>query len=368
MYIHQLKAFPTFTWSDRALLGKLAEVRSLQGRIMGRMEAMGFALREEASLNTLTLDVVKSSEIEGEMLNLQQVRSSLAKRLGMDIAGAPVRDRNVEGVVEMMLNASQHYVKKLSKERLFSWHSLLFPTGWSSGYRIQVGEWRDGSKGPMQVVSGAMGKEKVHFEAPDHSMVDKMMDQFLEWFKVGDTPDLVLKAGMAHLWFVTIHPFDDGNGRIARALTDMLLAKSDNSKQRFYSMSYQISEERKAYYDILEKTQKSNTMDITKWLEWFLGCLKRALISSGKTLSNVMFKYQFWNKNASLVNERQRKFLDKVMGDWEGNITADKYRKVNKVSQPTASRDLQDLIGKGILVKGQEGGRSTKYLLKDKLI
>jgi Fic family protein len=365
MYIHQLKNFPSFTWSDQAILGKLGEVRNLQGRLMGRMESMGFALRDEAMLSTLTTDILKSSEIEGEILDQQLVRSSLAKRLGMDIGGASVQDRSVDGVVEMMLNATQAHSKELSKERLYSWHSMLFPTAWSSGYRIQVGEWRDDTKGPMQVVSGAMGKEKVHFEAPNAKLVDSMMDEFIEWFNKEDDIDLVVKAAIAHFWFVTIHPFDDGNGRIARALTDMLLARADRSNQRFYSMSAQIHIERSSYYDMLELSQRQRTLDITLWLAWFLECLNHALKSSEKILANVLFKFNFWNEFSTVVNERQRKFLDKVLAGWEGKITADKYRKINKVSQPTASRDLQDLIDKGIMIKGPEGGRSTKYLLKN---
>jgi len=328
------------------------------------MESLGFDLRNEAFLDTLTLDVLKSSEIEGEFLNPDQVRSSVARKLGMEIAGSVESDRDVDGVVEMMLDATQNCFKPLTKERLFDWHAALFPTGRSGMSKITVADWRKNTTGPMQVVSGAMGKEKVHFQAPDSSRVDNEMSLFLDWFNNNIENDLVLKAAIAHLWFVTIHPLDDGNGRIARALTDMLLAQSDKSTQRFYSMSAQIRLERKQYYEILEKTQKGN-LDITEWIKWFLNCLINSLKSTDIVLNRVLFKAEFWRKHSNtIINERQKKLLNKILDGFEGKLTSSKWAKIAKCSKDTAIRDINDLISKDILKKEEGGGRSTSYGLK----
>jgi Fic family protein len=320
-------------------------------------------LQTEAVLDTLTEDVLKSSEIEGEKLDRDQVRSSIARRLGIDIGGLTQADRNVEGVVEMMLDATQRYGKLLTGERLFSWHAALFPTGRSGMTKIKVGEWRDDKTGPMQVISGAIGKERIHFEAPGARRVRAEMKKFLDWFNKEDSADLVLKAGIAHLWFVTIHPFDDGNGRIARAIADMLLARSEQSAQRFYSMSAQIRQERKAYYEILEATQKGE-LDITAWLEWFLACLNRAFTHAETTLASVLAKARFWDQHAGAVfNDRQRKIINQLFNDFEGKLTSSKWAKLVKCSQDTALRDIQDLVRKGVLKKEAAGGRSTFYSL-----
>lgn len=343
----------------------LAEVRNLQGRILGRMESLGFELRAEATLETLTLDVLKSTEIEGEFLNPDQVRSSLAKKLGMEIAGSVESDRNVDGMVEMMLDATQNCSAPITAERLFDWHAALFPTGRSGMYRITVADWRTDSTGPMQVVSGAMGKEKIHFQAPDAHFLDSEMERFLTWFNSEQELDMVLKAAIAHWWFITIHPFDDGNGRITRALTDMLLARSDRSSQRFYSMSAQIRIERKQYYAILEKTQKGD-LDITEWVSWFLSCLINALRSTDSVLNRVLLKSDFWNRHAkTALNERQTKVLNRVLDGFDGKLTSSKWAKLAKCSKDTAIRDINDLMNKNILKKADAGGRSTSYELKD---
>lgn len=363
IYIYQKEGWANFTWDNEKLFLLLGKVRNLQGKLVGKMESLGFDLRNEATLETLTLDVLKSTEIEGEILNPEQVRSSLARRLGIEIPGLIPSDRNVEGTVEMMLDATQNFNKPLTEERLFDWHAALFPTGRSGMYKIIVGNWRDDSTGPMQVVSGALGKEKVHYQAPDASIVENEMSQFLDWFNKNETQDPVIKAGIAHLWFVTIHPFEDGNGRIARAITDMLLAKSDGISQRFYSMSAQISRERKQYYDVLEKAQKG-TVEITNWLEWFLKCLFDALNSSNQVLGKVIYKHQFWNLNATkLQNNRQKLLLNKLLDGFDGNLTSSKWAKIAKCSTDSALRDIQDLINKNILRKTEGGGRSTSYEL-----
>lgn len=330
------------------------------------MESLGFNLQEEAALQTLTLDVLKSSEIEGEILNAEQVRSSIARRLGMEIAGLVPADRHVDGVVEMMLDATQHYNDRLTKERLFGWHTALFPSGRSGMYKIITGAWRNNTPDdPMQVVSGTMGRERVHFLAPASDVLEREMKKFLHWFNTDSGLDPVIKAAIAHLWFVTIHPFADGNGRIARAITDMQLARADESSQRFYSMSAQIRIERNAYYTILEKTQKGS-LDITAWLEWFLLCLERAIIATDTTLSIVMKKAKFWENPATQsLNERQQLMMNKMLDGFEGKLTSSKWAKIAKCSQDTAVRDIQDLINKGILEKDASGGRSTSYLLKD---
>jgi len=361
-FIHQKDNWPEFTWNSNDFLDLLSEARNLQGRIIGRMETFGFDLRNEALLDTLTLDVLKSSEIEGEFLNPDQVRSSIARRLGMEIAGAVDSDRSVEGVVEMMLDATQKCFDPLTADRLFGWHAALFPTGRSGMYKITVADWRKDTTGPMQVVSGAMGKEKVHFQAPDSNLVEKEMTRYIDWFN-NNKIDLVIKAAIAHLWFVTIHPFEDGNGRITRALTDMLLAQADKSNQRFYSMSAQIRLERKQYYEILEKTQKGN-LDITDWIVWFLNCLVNALKSTDSILTKVLFKADFWQKHIdTAINDRQRKLLNMLMDGFDGKLTSSKWAKIAKCSKDSAVRDINDLIEKGILQKEAAGGRSTNYEL-----
>ncbi|MCU4177057.1 Fic family protein [Carboxylicivirga sp. N1Y90] len=362
-FIHQLDNWPEFSWSNDDILNLLSEARNLQGRLIGKMQTLGFDLRNEALLDTLTLDVLKSSEIEGEFLNPDQVRSSIARRLGMVIAGSVESDRNVEGVVEMMLDATQNCFKPLTAERLFDWHAALFPTGRSGMYKITVADWRKDTTGPMQVVSGAMGKEKVHFQAPDSEIIESEMSHFLDWFNGNTTIDLVIKAAIAHLWFVTIHPFDDGNGRITRALTDMLLAQSDKSNQRFYSMSAQIRNERKQYYAMLEKTQKGS-LDITDWIVWFLTCLINSLQSTDSVLTKVLFKAEFWQKHSdTILNERQRKLLNMVIDGFDGKLSSSKWAKIAKCSKDSAVRDINDLISKGIFQKKASGGRSTNYEL-----
>lgn len=361
-FIHQKNNWPEFIWKSNEFLNLLSEARNLQGRLLGKMGTLGFELRNEALLDTLTLDVIKSSEIEGEILNPDQVRSSIARRLGMEIAGAIESDRNVEGVVEMMLDATQKCFDPLTADRIFDWHAALFPTGRSGMYKITVADWRKDTTGPMQVVSGAMGKEKVHFQAPESELVEKEMTRFIDWFNKSEI-DLVIKAAIAHLWFVTIHPFEDGNGRITRALTDMLLAQSDKSNQRFYSMSAQIRLERKGYYDILEKTQKGE-LDITAWIIWFLNCLINALKSTDSVLTRVLFKANFWQKHIdTAINDRQRKLINKMMNGFDGKLTSSKWAKIAKCSKDSAVRDINDLINKGILQKEAAGGRSTNYEL-----
>lgn len=339
----------------------LAEVRHRQGRLIGRMEALGFELRAEASLQSLTEEVLKSSEIEGEILDREQVRSSLARRLGMDISGLVPADRNVEGIVEMMLDATQRYEGPLTKDRLFGWHAALFPTGRSGMIKITVGDWRTEAAGPMQVVSGPLGHEKVHFEAPAAIRLDDEMTAFLEWFERDEGMDPVIKAAIAHLWFVTIHPFDDGNGRIARAIADLALARSEKTAQRFYSMSAQIRTERNAYYDALERTQKG-ALDITNWLKWFLQCLDRAFVGADSIVGAVIRKARFWERlSGEKLNERQSKVLNRLMDGFEGKLTSSKWAALTKSSQDTASRDIDDLLKRGILVKNPGGGRSTSY-------
>jgi len=363
-FIHQQLNWPNFSWENDEIVNLLSEARNLQGRLIGKMESLGFDLRNEAILDTLTLDVIKTSEIEGEYLNPDQVRSSIARKLGMEIAGSVESDRNVDGVVEMMLDATQNYSDPLTAERLFNWHAALFPTGRSGMYKITVAGWRKDTTGPMQVVSGAIGKEKVHFQAPDSSLVEKEMNLFLDWFNNYLKIDLVIKAAIAHLWFVTIHPFNDGNGRITRALTDMLLAQSDKSNQRFYSMSAQIRTERKEYYEILEKTQKGN-LDITDWLKWFLNCLINALKSTDSVLVRVLSKADFWARHSkTIINERQKKLLNIILDGFDGKLTSSKWAKIAKCSKDTAIRDINDLIEKNILQKEAAGGRSTNYELK----
>lgn len=365
-YIHQLKDWPRFEWDIDSLAQRLALLRHRQGRLLGRMETLGFAFREEAVLATLAKDVLTSSEIEGEILDKDQVRSSIARRLGLDIGALAPADRSVEGVVEMMLDATQKFQAPLTNERLFAWHADLFPTGRSGMTQIAVGVWRDDSSGPMQVVSGPIGRERVHYEAPKASRLESEMTAFLEWFNEDTTHDPVLKAAIAHFWFVTIHPFSDGNGRIARAITDMTLARSEQSPQRFYSMSAQIRLERKTYYDILETTQKGG-LNISAWLEWFLECLGRAIDGADHTLTGVIRKARFWETlREHSLNERQRKVINKLLDGFEGKMTSSKWATLTKASPDTALRDINDLISKGILVREAGGGRNTSYALRMK--
>jgi len=362
-YIHQKHNWPDFIWNSEEFINLLSEARNLQGHLFGKMESLGFELREEALLETLTLDVMKSAEIEGELFNPEQVRSSIAQRLGMEFAGATMSDRNVDGMVDMMIDATHNCFNPLTKERLCDWHAALFPMGRSGVFKIIIGDWRKDISGKMQVISGAAGREKIHFQAPDADLIEMEMKRFLQWFNEENKLDLVIKAAVAHLWFVTIHPFQDGNGRITRALTDMLLARSDKSTQRFYSMSAQIRIERKEYYDILEKTQKGE-LDISEWIKWFLNCLINALKSTDGILNRVLYKADFWSKHSKTsINERQRKVLNIFLDGFEGKLTSMKWAKIAKCSKDTAIRDINDLINKGILQKESAGGRSTNYEL-----
>lgn len=364
MYLYNNKNWPIFEWNSEKLLPLLSYVRNRQGKLIGKMGALGFELRNEANLEILTLEILKSTEIEGEFLDKEQVRSSIARRLGLDISGLVYSERNVDGIVDLMIDATKNFDKELNKDRLFSWHAALFPTGQSGMYKIITGNWRDDSTGPMQVVSGALGKEKIHYQALPASQIEDEMKIFLDWFNFEQNTDLVLKAAIAHLWFVTIHPFEDGNGRISRALSDMLLARSDEQSYRFYSMSTQIRKERNIYYDILEKSQKSN-LDITNWLEWFLNSLLHAIENSEQLLKKIIYKHSFWITNSKVnINDRQRKVINMLMDDFEGVLNTTKWAKIGKCSQDTALRDIQDLIDKEIMVKKEQGGRSTNYELK----
>ena len=363
-YIHHLRDWPGFRWDHEAVAAPLAEIRHRQGRLLGRMEGLGFALQKEAELETLTLDVLKSSEIEGERLDPEHVRSSIARRLGLDAGGTEPADRDVEGVVEMMLDATQKFAAPLTADRLFAWHAALFPSGHSGMRKIVVGAWRDDASGPMQVVSGPVGKEKVHYEAPAAPLLLDEMDRFLIWANEFDRTDAVLRAALAHLWFVTIHPFDDGNGRIARAIADWQLARSENSAQRFYSMSAQIQHERNDYFDILQRTQKG-TLDVTPWMEWFLGCLGRAFVGTETTLAAVMSKARFWERATRLtINDRQRLVLNRLLDGFTGKLTTKKWAALAKCSHDTALRDIQSLVDQGLLTKDEGGGRSTSYSIR----
>lgn len=366
MWIYQDKNWPHFSWNADKLATKLADIRHQQGRLLGRMEGLGFDLRREASLRTLTSDVVKSSAIEGHDLNPQEVRSSLARRLGMDIAGLIPAGRDVEGIVEMMLDATQNFSKPLTIERLFDWHAALFPTGRSGMNRITVADWRLAENDPMQVISGPIGREKVHFEAPGADKVETEMTAFIEWFENKTDIDPVIRAGIAHLWFVTVHPFEDGNGRIARAIADMALARADGIPERFYSLSNQIETERKHYYAHLERQQRGSP-EITEWLSWFLDCLGHAIANADKTLSKVLFKARLWEKiNQNPVHERQRTIINRMLEeDFEGHMNTSKYAKLAKCSNDTALRDIQDLVTRGIFVQNIGGGRSTSYRLSN---
>src|SRR5690554_1125344 len=361
-YIYEHKKWTDFTWDNKAINVIFGEVRLMQGKIIGQMNALGFSTKEEATLTALTLDVVKSSEIEGELLNYDQVRSSIARRLGINTAGLVPSSRHIEGVVEMMLDATQRYTLPLTKKRLFGWHAALFPTGYSGPYAIEVGKYRTDE---MQVVSGAMGKEKIHYEAVNPKLVKVEMDNFLDWFNNDNQLDPVIKAAIAHFWFIIIHPFDDGNGRIGRAITDMLLARAENSGERFYSMSSQILVERKRYYEVLQKVQHS-TGDITEWLEWFLHCLKNAMLATEHTTQRILRKAEFWKRHESTaINERQRTVLNMLFDGFDGKLQSSKWAKITKVSTDTALRDIKDLIEKGILQETNEGGRNANYKLAD---
>lgn len=363
IYIHELDQWPNFTWDAVKVASQLGEVRHSQGKLSGRMEALGFPLQEEAVLRTLTEDVLKSSEIEGEILDRDQVRSSIARRLGMDIGALAPVDRDVEGVVEMMLDATQNYDKPLSEDRLFGWHAALFPTGRSGMSRIRVAAWRDDSGGPMQVVSGPIGRTKVHFEAPKADRLPHEMTAFVAWYNREPVIDPVLRAALAHLWFVTLHPFEDGNGRIARAIADMSLARSEKSRQRFYSMSAQIRTERNGYYDILEQTQKDD-LDCTPWLIWFLDCLGHAIRGADETLAAVLAKHAFLERHkVGELNPRQRQLVTRLLDGYEGKLTTKKAAQHTKTSHDTALRDIEVLVKRGILQKDKAGGRSTSYSL-----
>ncbi len=362
IYIHQLKNWPHFQWNEQAFISLLNEVSNMQGKLMGKVELLGFQLKDEANLETLIQDVIQTSEIEGEILNPELVRSSIATRLGLAYSGVAHSDRNINGIVDLMLDATQNNNKTITNKRLFGWHAALFPTGRNGMYKIEVGQWRTRA---MQVVSGGMGKETVHYEAPIADLLALEMKQFLNWFNEEQNLGLLIKAAIAHLWFITIHPFDDGNGRIARAITDMQLSKADGTNQRFYSMSAEINKQKKNYYNLLESTQKGN-LEITEWIIWFLECLKKSILSSNVIVDKVVKKHQFWVQNASLIsNERQHLLLNKMMDHFEGNLTTSKWAKMTKTSTDTALRDITDLVNKGILVKANSGGRSTHYILNE---
>ena len=361
-YIYEYKNWTDFSWQDKAINLVFGEVRLIQGKMIGQMNSLGFFAKEEATLTALTLDVVKSSEIEGELLNYNEVRSSIARRLGINTAGLVSSSRHIEGIVEMMLDATQRFSLPLTEERLFGWHAALFPTGYSGPYLIEVGKYRTGE---MQVVSGAMGKEKVHYKAVNPDLVKIEMDKFLDWFNNEKNLDPVLKAAIAHFWFIIIHPFDDGNGRIGRAITDMLLASAEGSGERFYSMSSQILAERKRYYEVLQKVQHC-AGDITEWMDWFLHCLKNAMLSTEKTTQKIVRKAAFWKTHEhTRINERQRIIINKLLEDFEEKFQTSKWAKIVKTSTDTALRDIKDLIEKGILKQTLEGGRNVNYELMD---
>lgn len=359
-YIYEYKNWTDFAWREADINALFGEVRNLQGKLIGRMNTLGFASKEEATLTTLTLDVLKSSEIEGEKLDYDQVRSSIARRLGINIAGLVKANRNVDGIVEMMLDATQNHRKQLTEKRLFGWHSALFPTGHSGMHKIDVGRYRSGE---MQIVSGAMEKEKIHYEAISTSKVKEEMKKFLNWFNGDDPIDPVLKAAIAHFWFIIIHPFDDGNGRIARAISDLMLARADGTTERYYSMSSQILIERKQYYEILQRVQHSSG-DITDWLDWFLHCLKNSILATEITLQKTLQKTEFWKIHENTeFNERQRLVLNKLFDGFDGKLKSSKWAKIAKCSPDSALRDIKDLIDKGILQQEKQGGRSTNYEL-----
>ena len=362
-YIYQNTDWHNFRWCGEKIQNLLLEIKKSQGYLLGKMDSLGFDVKNNALLQVLTENIIKSSEIEGQILDKHLVRSSIARRLGIDIGGETPVSRDIEGVVEMMLDATQNYSSNMTKERLVGWHAALFPTGYSGMYKINVGNYRTDELGPMQVISGYEGKEKIHYEAPKAGLIEGEMNELINYINTEKETDFLIQAGIVHLWFVILHPFDDGNGRIARALTDMILARSDDSKFRFYSMSSQIQKNRKSYYEVLEKTQKGS-MDITNWLLWFLENLLIAIQSSGEITDKVLQKAEFWQKNSNLVfNERQIKVLNRFMDNFEGNLTTTKWAKMCNCSQDTATLDINDLIDKKILKKTGKG-RATHYLLR----
>jgi len=362
MYIYQRSKWPSFSWNQEKILELLSTVKFSQGMLLGKMGNLGFELKDEATLNVLTEDVLKSSEIEGETLDKKQVRSSIARRLGLETDMNIHVERNVDGIVELLLDATRHYNKPISKERLLGWQASLFPTGYSGIHKIKSGRFRDDKDGPMRVISGPVGKEKIHYQAPDAASIEMEIKHFINWFNASTELDGVVKSGIAHLWFVTIHPFEDGNGRIARALTDMLLAQFERSDKRFYSMSSQIQKNRQSYYDILEKTQKGS-LDITDWLIWYLECVQSAIEGTGDILSVVFTKAHFWQKFSGIMfNDRQRKVLNKFLDGFEGNLTSSKWARITKTSQDSANRDISDMINKNVLISAG-GGRSSHYVL-----
>ncbi|MEO7641997.1 MAG: Fic family protein, partial [Ramlibacter sp.] len=353
VYIWGLAEWPGWRYDLSALAPALAATSRAQGLLFGRLADVGLALREQASLAALTDDVVQTSEIEGEHLNVESVRSSLARRLGVDIGALAPVDRDVEGVVEMVLDATANFSAPLSAQRLFGWHAALFPTGYSGLSRLRVGAWRDDASGPMQVVSGPDHRRKVHYQAPTATDLAQEMPRFFDWANAGTSEPALIRAGLAHLWFVTLHPFDDGNGRIARAVGDLFLARADGSPQRFYSLSAQIQRERKAYYEVLERTQKG-TMDVTGWLGWFLATLERAVTSAQTTLDTVLAKARFWQRWAQApMNERQVKLLNSLLDGFDGKLTSSKWAAIAKCSPDTALRDINELVSLGALVKSQ---------------
>lgn len=366
MYIYENKKWPYFTWDNDEIISLLAAARKQQGLLLGKMQTLGFEVQNDSTLTTLIADIKESSAIEGEKLDSDQIRSSVARKLQLDLNGLVRSDKNIDGIVEMVFDATEYYNLPLTKQRLFKWHSYLFPEQ-PSFNRIIIGDWRDDSTGPMQIVSGPIGYEKVHFQAPKAKVVGKEMDLFFDWFNNENKTDLFLKAAIAHFWFVTIHPFEDGNGRIGRVISDMLLAKADDTSQRYYSLSAEIKQDKKEYYKILEHTSKGD-MDITDWLKWYLDTLMKAILNADNKLNLVLLKNRFWNENNnSIKNQRQSLMINKLLDGFEGKLTTTKWAKIAKCSTDTALRDIQDLIGKGILVQGDSGGRSTSYELKVKI-
>lgn len=364
-YIWEDTEWPQWRYDLSVLAGSMAEVSRAQGFLIGRLADAGMALRNQASFSTLTDDVVKTSEIEGERLDVESVRSSIARRLGVDIGALATVDRHTEGVVEMVLDATVNCDAPVTRERLFGWHAALFPTGYSGLTKLKIGGWRDDASGPMRVVSGAIGRQCVHFEAPPTHRLVAETNRLFEWINRKSAEPPLIKAGLAHLWFVTLHPFDDGNGRIARAIGDLLLARADGSPQRFYSLSAQIQREHKAYYEILERTQKG-TLDVTEWLAWFLDALQRAADHAQHTLDAVLAKAHFWQRRATMpLNERQAKLLNRLLDGFEGKLTSGKWAALAKCSPDTALRDINDLVARGVLRKSNAGGRSTSYELSD---
>lgn len=368
MYIYKRAQWPKFTWDQSSATETLGQVKFQLGKLIGKMEHLGLTIQEQATLEILTSDVIKTSEIEGELLDHEQVRSSVARHLGLELAGLKPSERHVDGIVEILLDATRNAFQPLTSERLCQWHAMLFPTGISGLMLVNPGVWRSDSGGPMQVVSGSIGREKVHFEAPPAKQLTAEIKKFLTWFNQENQQkpiDLFIKAGIAHLWFVTLHPFDDGNGRISRAIADMMLSRADRQRFRFYSMSTEIRRQRKSYYEILEKTQKGS-LDISPWIHWFLQCLEQAVIHSESILENVLNKSRFWEQHASKpLNERQTLILNMLFDGFKGKLTSGKWAKVTKCSQDTATRDINQLVEYDILIKGEEGGRSTNYILKD---